>query len=134
MVLGGAFIALLLFVCTFAITHEASWLPALVPAAVGLVGLFLMVTGILSLKHRSKAVITIDQTGITIPQGSLVRPQPGLHIPRAVIASIAKQESLKGRLIEVTLTTGDKVSIPARHYCELKTFLKHCQTHELPTI
>jgi hypothetical protein len=84
--------------------------------------------------QRGKAAIVIDASGVTIPQGSLVRPKTPLHIPRAVIASISKQESLKGRLIEITLTTGDKVPIQARHYCELKRFLKHCQAHELPTI
>jgi hypothetical protein len=134
MILGGAFIAFLLFSCTFAVAIYASWLPALVPALVGLFGILLMVTGILSLVQRGKAAIIIDDSGVTLPQGSLVRPRSSLHIPCAVIASISKQESLKGRLIEITLTTGDKIPIQARHYCELKTFLKHCKAHELPTI
>ena len=134
MILGGAFIAFLLFTCTFAVARYASWTPALVPAFVGLLGILSMVSGTLSLAQRSKAAITIDNRGITIPQGSLVRPRSSLHIPCAVIASISKQESLKGRLIEITLTTGDKIPIQARHYCELKTFLQHCKAHELPAI
>jgi hypothetical protein len=134
MILGGAFLAYLLLISAYIVARYASWGPALVPALVGLLGIFWIVSGALSLVQRSKAAIIIDESGITIPQGSLVRPQPGLHIPRAVIASISKRESLKGRLIEITLTTGDKIPIQARHYCDLATFLKHCQAHELPAI
>lgn len=134
LILGGAFIAYLLFTSALIVTRYASWGPALVLALIGLLGIFWIVSGTLSLVQRNKAAIVIDESGITIPQGSLVRPQPGLRIPRAVIAGISKRESLKGRLIEITLTTGDKIPIQARHYCELKTFLKHCQTHELPAI
>ncbi len=134
MILGGAFIAFLLFACAFAVARYDSWIPALVPVFVGLLGLLLMLTGTLSLIGRRKAAITIDESGIRIPQGSLVRPRSSLHIPSAAIASISKRESLKGRWIEITLTTGDKITIPARHYCELTTFLKHCQAHELPAI
>ena len=134
MILGGAFIAYLLFVSAYIVARYASWVPALIPALFGLLGVFGIVSGTLSLVQRSKAAIVIDGSGITVPQGSLLRPKTPLHIPRGVIASISKQESLKGRLIEITLTTGDKVPLQARHYCELKTFLKHCQAHELPTI
>jgi hypothetical protein len=134
MVLGGAFIAYLLSISTYIIARYASWGPALVPALVALLGIFWIVSGTLSLVQRSKAAIVIDESGITIPQGSLVRPRPGLHIPRAIIARVSKQESLKGRLIEITLTTGDKIPIQARHYCDLETFLKHCQAHALPAI
>jgi hypothetical protein len=134
MILGGAFIAYLLFISAYIVAHYASWGPALVPALVGLLGIFWIVSGTLSLVQRSKAAIIIDESGITIPQGSLVRPRPGLRIPRAVIASVSKRESLKGRLIEITLTTGDKIPIQARHYCDLETFLKHCQALELPAI
>jgi hypothetical protein len=134
MILGGAFIAYLLFTCTVMIARYASWVPAIVPALVGLLGVFLMLTGTLLLVQRSKAAITIDEAGITIPQGSLVCPRSGLHIPRSAIAGIAESHSLKGRLIEITLTTGDKIPIQARQYCELKTFLRHCQAHSLPAI
>jgi len=134
MILGGAFIAYLLFVSAYIVARYASWVPALIPALFGLLGVFGIVSGTLSLVQRSKAAIVIDGSGITVPQGSLLRPRTPLHIPRGVIASISKQESLKGRLIEITLTTGDKVPLQARHYCELKIFLKHCQAHELPTI
>jgi hypothetical protein len=134
MILGGAFIAWLLFTCAFVVTLLDSWIPALVPGAIALLGLFLMLTGTLSLIHRSKAAITIDESGISIPQGSLVRPQTSLHIPSAAITSISKSETLKGRLIGITLATGDKIPIQARHYCELKTFLKHCAAHGLPAI
>jgi hypothetical protein len=134
MIVGGVFIAFLLFSCAFAIARYASWIPAIVPALVGAFGVLWVVTGVLSLVRRSKAAITIDEAGITIPQGSLVRPRAGFLIPRAVIASIGKHESIKGRMIEVTLTTGDKIPIQARHYCELKTFLSYCKDNELPTI
>jgi len=134
MIFGGVLIAFLLFSSALAIVRYVGWLPALVPALVGLLGLFWVLSGTLSLIQRSKAAITIDESGISIPQGSLVRPQPSLRIPRAVIAGISKRESLKGRLIEITLTTGDKIPIQARHYCELKVFLGHCKAHELPAI
>jgi hypothetical protein len=134
MILGGTFIAWLLFTCAFAIAHFDSWIPALVPAAIGLLGLFWILTGTLCLIHRDKGAITIDESGISIPEGSVVRPRSSLHIPSAAITRISKSESLKDRLIEVTLATGDKVPIQARHYCELKTFLKHCAAHKLPTI
>jgi hypothetical protein len=134
MILGGAFIAYLLFVSAYIVARYASWGPALVPALVGLLGVFWIVAGTLTLVRRSRAAITIDEGGITIPQGSLIRPRSSLLIPRTGIASIGKHESIKGRLIEITLTTGDRIPIQARHYCELKTFLDHCKAHELPTI
>jgi len=37
-ILGGAFIAFLLFTCAFVVAHYDSWIPALVPAFVGFLG------------------------------------------------------------------------------------------------
>lgn len=134
LILGGAFLVYLLSICTYLAIRFGSWLFAIIPAAVCLLGLLWMVSGILLLVRRNQRAITIDESGITLPQGNVFRPKPGFLIPRGVIASVGKHESIKGRLIQITLTTGDKIAIQARHYCELKTFLGHCKAHELPTI
>jgi glutamine synthetase len=72
MILGGVFIAFLLFSCAFAVARYASWIPAIVPALVGALGVFWVITGVLSQVRRSKAAITIGEAGITIPQGLVV--------------------------------------------------------------
>jgi hypothetical protein len=134
MILGGAFLAYLLSICTYLVIRSGSWLFAIIPATVCLLGVLWIVVGILSLARRSQGAIIIEDTGITLPQGNLFRSRAGLLIPRAVIATVTKHESIKGRLIDITLTTGEKIPVQARHYCELKTFLDHCKAHALPTI
>ena len=96
-------------------------------------GLIWMAIGIAGLVHRKAAAIVIDSDGIVIPTGSVFRVGPSVRIPSELIATISKDESLRGRLIAVALRTGGKVEIPARNYCRLKTFLKHCKANGLPT-
>ena len=69
---------------------------------------------------------------LTLPT-SVFRPGQSVHIPRDAIATIAKDESIRGRLVAIALRAGGKVPIQARNYCELKTFLSHCKDHGLPT-
>jgi hypothetical protein len=99
----------------------------IVPAVLGVLGLFSIVVGVAALSKRKDLAIAIDSSGISIPTGNV------LHIPREAIATIAKDESIKGRLIAIALRTGGKVPIQARNYCELKAFLAHCKAHDLPT-
>ncbi len=106
---------------------------SLLPAGLGALGLLFIAGAIAALWHRGRLTITIDPSGITIPSGSVFRPGPSFRIPRDAIATIARDESLKGRLITITLHTGRKVPVQARHYCDLKTFLAHCQAQGLPT-
>jgi hypothetical protein len=105
----------------------------LIPAVLGVIGLVSVVAAVAALWHRSRFSIIIDSSGITVPTGNVFRPGRSVHIPRDVIATIGKDESIRGRLIAVALRTGDKVPIQARNYCELKTFLRHCKAHDLPT-
>ena len=134
MILGGAFLAYLLSICTYFVIRSGSWLIAIIPAVVAFLGILWVVIGILSLARRRQRAIIIEETGITIPQGSLFAPKPSLLISRAAIVSISKHESIHGRLIEIALAQGGKISIQAWQYCELKTFLNHCKAHDLPVI
>src|SRR5437588_10817794 len=105
----------------------------LAPAVLGVLGVLSFAGAVAALWTRRHFTITIDSSGITIPTGNVFRPGRSVHIPREVIATISKDQSLRGRLIAVALRTGDKVPIQARHYCELKKFLAHCKAYGLPT-
>jgi hypothetical protein len=128
-ILGGGFIALIGFASAVAIGLYAG----LVPAVFGLLGTSLMAIGVGGLCARKRQAIIIDSTGITLPTGTVFRPGQSVHIPRDAIATIARDESIRGRLIAIALRTGGKVPIQARNYCELKAFLTHCKAHGLPT-
>lgn len=129
MVLAGLFFAVIGFASAFAIGLYTG----LIPAIVGVLGLLWIVIAGAALAKRSRFAITIDSSGITIPTGSVFRVGERVHIPRDAIATIARDETIRGRLIAVALRTGGKVPIQARHYCELKTFLAHCKSQALPT-
>ena len=128
-ILAGGFITLIGFASAVAIGLYAG----LVPAVFGLLGISLMAVGVGGLCARKHQVIVIDSTGITLPTGTVFRPGQSVHIPRDAIATIATEESIRGRLIAIALRTGGKVPIQARNYCELKAFLAHCKAHGLPT-
>jgi hypothetical protein len=128
---GGVFIAYLGFVCAVVIASYAS----IIPAIFGLLGLSWIFMGSLSLMRRSRLAITIDSSGIGLPTGSIVRGDlRNIFVPSEVIAAILRHESLKGRVIVITLKTGDRVPIQARNYCELKDFLRLCEHAGLPVI
>ena len=129
MILAGAFFTTV----GFASAYVMGPLAGIIPAALGLVGLFSLAGAVAALRHRSRLAITIDSSGITVPTGSPFRPGQSVHIPRDAIATIGKDESLRGRLIAIALRGGGKVPIQARHYCELKDFIAHCKAHGLPT-
>ena len=105
----------------------------LVPAVLGVLGLVSIAGAGVGLRNRRHFAITIDSSGITVPTGSVFRPGQRVHIPREVIATIGRDESIRGRLISIALRTGSNVPIQARNYCELKAFLAHCKAHGLPT-
>lgn len=128
-ILGGAFIALIGLASAFAIGLYAG----LIPALVAVLGLLWVAVGIAALSTRSRFAIVIDASGITVPAGNVFRVRSSVHIPREAIATISRDESLKGRHIAIALRTGGKVPIEARHYCELSAFLAHCKSHGLPT-
>ncbi|PWU20286.1 MAG: hypothetical protein C5B50_04270 [Verrucomicrobia bacterium] len=96
----------------------------------GILGLLMLSLGVFTLAKRNRLVIMLDDTGIRIPTGNVFRPGIGF-IPRDSIAAISKHESMKGRLIEISLKGGQRVFIQARHYCELDQFLKYCRAHRL---
>jgi hypothetical protein len=129
LIFGGAFIAYIAFVSAYLI----GWYLGLIPAIVGVLAVAWIAVGITTLIRRQSLAIVIDSSGITIPTGSLFRPREPVHIPSGAIATIARDESVRGRLISVALRTGGNVPIQARHYCELKRFLAHCKSHGLPT-
>jgi hypothetical protein len=100
-------------------------------ALFALLGIFWISMGIASLAKRKKLSITIDESGISIPTGNRFRSQ-ACFIPKENIAAISKHESMKGRLIEITLQNGEKAFIQARQYCELDKFLSYCKENGLP--
>jgi hypothetical protein len=130
MILGGAFISSIGLGAVFALGLYKEAL-GILPGIFGILGLFMLCVGAWTLAGRNQLAIAIDGTGIRIPTGNVFRPGDGF-IARKSIASISKHETMKGRLVEVTLETGQKVFIQARHYCELDEFLSHCRANGLP--
>jgi hypothetical protein len=129
MIIAGAFFTFV----GFASAYVMGFLVGLLPAGLGILGLLSIVGAVAALYHRNRLTITIDSSGITVPTGTVFRPGQSIHIPRDAIATIGKDESIRGRLIAIALRAGGKVPIQARNYCELKTFLSHCKDHGLPT-
>lgn len=129
MILAGAFFTFV----GFASAYVMGWFFGILPAALGVLGVLSIAGAVAALWHRSQLAITIEPSGITLPTGSVFRPGQSVHIPRDAIATIAKDESIRGRLVAIALRAGGKVPIQARNYCELKTFLSHCKDHGLPT-
>jgi hypothetical protein len=129
MVFGGLTISLVGFGSALIIGSYAS----IVPLIIGILGLGWIAIGTLTLIQRSRRAVIIDEAGITVPIGTAFQREcRSALIPRKFIARISKRESFKGRLIEITLRTGGKVSLQARHYCGLKEFLSHCKHYGLP--
>jgi hypothetical protein len=129
MILGGIFFTFIGFASAFAIGLYAG----IIPAILGVLGLLWITVSVVGLARRRKFAITIDSSGITVPTGSVFRVGERVHIPREAIATIGRDESIRGRLVAIALRSGGKVPIQARQYCELKTFLAHCKSHGLPT-
>jgi hypothetical protein len=105
----------------------------LAPGVLGVMGVFYVMVAIAALWHRRSFFMVIEPSGITLPTGNVFRPGQSVHIPREVIATIARDESIRGRRISIALRTGGKVPIQARHYCELKKFITYCEAQGLPT-
>jgi hypothetical protein len=129
MILAGCFFALVGFVSAYLVGFPFG----LVPVVLSVLGLGNIVVGTAALWHRSHFSIIIDSSGITVPTGNVFRPGRSMHIPRDLIATIAKDESIRGSRIAIALRVGGTVPIQARHYCELKKFIAHCKAQGLPT-
>ena len=130
-ILGGAFISFIGFVSAVGIGSYAS----IVPAILAIFGLSLIFMGILGLIRRSRLVITIDSSGIGLPFGSVFRGDlRNFLVPHEAIAGIYKHESLKGRVVIISLNTGDRIPVQARNYCDIKDFLSLCERADLPVI
>lgn len=133
MILGGGVLGFVGFGSAFYIGLLAAFIPAVILGVVGVLGLLWIIVGVAALWRRQSFIIMIDTSGITIPTGNLLRVGEPVHIPRDAIATISRDESMRGRLIAIALRSGDNVQIEARHYCGLKIFLAHCDSHGLPT-
>jgi hypothetical protein len=98
-----------------------------------MLGLVWVVVGILKIGRRGQMAIVIDETGIQLPAFALFqRNARSVFIRREDIGAVSKNESLKGRLIEIRATSGHKVLVQARNYCELEEFLSHCKRFGFP--
>ena len=107
----------------------------LIPGMFGLIGLGWICVGGLWLVNRRGLFITIDETGIELPvfrNGSVGGGR--LLICKDDIVTVAKRESLRGRLVEITTKDGSRVPVTARSYCEIDEFLSHCRRHGLPVV
>jgi hypothetical protein len=87
--------------------------------------------GVGALVKRGRLAITIDEAGIRLPTGNVFHPGVGF-VAREDITAVSRHESLKGRGIEITVRSGQKIFIQARHYCELDEFLAHCKANGFP--
>jgi hypothetical protein len=105
----------------------------LIAWAFGLLGIYCAYKGVLLLSKRQKLFIVIDHEGIDCPTYNRQTREFGrLYMPRLEITSIAKHESLAGRLIQISRTDGKSFFIQGRLYCELERFLSLCQENGLP--
>lgn len=131
-------IAVILFGCVLSVSGIGAWIHyggfgGLITGVFGILGLGCIAAGGLALVRRSEMGIVIDDTGIDLPRFALFQKDPHrMIIRRADIVSVSKHESLKGRLIEITMTDGNRVLVQARHYCELDDFISHCRSHGIP--
>jgi len=131
MILAGAFFGLVGFGSAAAIGSYA----AIIPAILGFLGLSNIFLGSLLLVRRGRLSITIDQSGISLPVGSILCSDlRNILVPKEAMAAIYKHECLRGRLVMISLLNGDKIPIQVRNYCELKKFLTHCRQFDLPVI
>ena len=106
---------------------------AIVPGIFGLLGLFWIYRGCLSLVARRQQVITISESGIEFPALAFTEEEPtSIFIPHNEIKIISKNESVKGRFIEILLKDGNSALINARTYCPLEDFLYYCEDCGLP--
>ena len=131
LILAGAFFSFVGFGSAAAIGSYA----AIIPALFGLLGLSHILLGTLLVVRRNRLAITIDQSGIGLPCGSIFRGDlRNILVPKEAMAAIYKHEGFRGRLIMISLLNGHKIPIEARDYCELKEFLAYCRKFDLPVI
>ena len=129
MVIGGLILAW--FGLRFAV-YLGGFL-ALLPGFFGMIGVLWVALGVLALARRNDMAILINEAGIEIPAFPIYqRGSNRVRIPREDIVSVSKQESLKGRLIQIMTTNKGQVLVQARQYCELDQFISHCRSKGLP--
>ncbi len=90
-IFAGAFFVFVGFASAIAMAS----LYSLLPAGLGMLSLLFIAGGLAALWHRKRLTITIDPSGITIPTGTIFRPGRSVHIPRAAMATIARDESVR---------------------------------------
>jgi len=93
----------------------------------GLLGCLLSFVGVHSLLNRSRNVIVIDESGITI-----TRFGKSLRISRLEIESIKPFAELRGRGISIQFNDGQVFQFSCREYCSISRFIEHCKTVGLP--
>ncbi len=130
LILGGVFISYLGFGAVFGLGLYKDLLGVL-PGIFGLLGLLMACKGVGAVVKRGRLAIIIDQAGIRFPTGNVFHLELG-YIAREDITGVSKHESMKGRGIEITVRSGKKLFIEARHYCEIDEFVEHCKTNGFP--
>jgi hypothetical protein len=122
MIIGG-----LLFSIGLPFGFDLGGVVGLVPAAVGLLGIFWISVATYALMRRKKMRIVVDATGVEVPTDG-----GRLLLQREEIQSIEKHESLKGRVIQILMEDGRQFILPMREYCELNDFIAYCRNYGLP--
>lgn len=122
MIIGG-----LLFSFGLPFGFDLGGFVGLVPAAVGLLGIFWIFLATYGLMKREKMRIVVDATGVEVPTDD-----GRLLLQSGEIQSIKKNESLKGRVIHILMEAGRQVILPMREYCELNDFITYCRDNGLP--
>lgn len=131
MIFGGCIFSLI----GFSVWMAIGGLAGLIPGILVLLGVLWICTGSLALAKRNKWNIIIDDAGIELPASRIFhKGAQRIKIEREDIATIEKHESVKGRLIQISKKSGDKIFIQARHYCELDDFISHCKNNGLPVV
>ncbi|MFH2044197.1 MAG: hypothetical protein ABIK92_03505 [Pseudomonadota bacterium] len=129
MVIGGAIITVIVL-SAFDVV-DGYW--RIIPNIFGVLGLLLFFVGIIAIVRRNKMAIIINESGIEVPAFNIFQKEPQrILIPLDELLLVAKHESIKGRLIEITTKDQNKLIVQARHYCELDEFISYCREQGLP--
>ena len=106
MLVGGIFLAWL----GFGSAKLLGGYVAIIPGIFAILGVLWILVGGSMLRRRNRMAIRIAPEGVEFPPASMFRASsPKRFIPRSVIKSIGKHESIRGRGIEIVTEEGTRV-------------------------
>ena len=129
LIFGGCFLAAL----GLGLWYAVGGYTGLIPGFFGVVGVLWILVGTVALIRRPTLVIQINEKGIDLPARSLFKVgSPRIFVRRDDIEAISRQETFRGRFIEIGTKNRGKLLVQVRHYCRLNQFISYCREYGLP--